>query len=425
MEVAISKSKNDPALVPPEESSPETKQHQFQRLKARMALAYVVGSEGNFGQPKAAVSAVTGTAEDSAIIIASFEAHLFIELLANTLHQRGKDGRGGYSASTFAPSGVLYALRCLLTNYMNQSTFATKMGYALNILLLKSVAMLFSDNNPGVDAEAAEHACFSLYLLSNYGFKRPFLPKKYGPTEIVEDATWQESFELNGEAEKLKKSDEPEDTLGEKILSAYLQMDNVTPAGKHAAEQILLRWPHLIFGNAPMKNNIPETDFDLDADVLQRTKDVAVDRTRQGAKPRSDIFSRPILRSRAPKKGNQGAPWGNKAAVRVFPSALLAVDQLSYGSTKVLHMNAIDDIQVANNIANSANGEKTESYNYWWSWEDKANEISKHLQRSRSESSTPSLMNLIKAKTQKKKRNDEEPLSIFGFNCGAAYCIKE
>ena len=68
--------------------------------------------------------------------------------------------------------------------------------------------------------------------------------------------------------------------------------------------------------------------------------------------------------------------------------ALHAVQDLSFGSTLVRHMDAIDDVLIANNIANSANGEKTESYNFWWSWEDAAGEIQKNLERQRSADST-------------------------------------
>ena len=62
-------------------------------------------------------------------------------------------------------------------------------------------------------------------------------------------------------------------------------------------------------------------------------------------------------------------------------AALLAVQPLSYGSLKVRHMEPIDDILIANNITCSAKGEKTESYNYWWSWQDAAPSIQEKLER--------------------------------------------
>jgi hypothetical protein len=76
-------------------------------------------------------------------------------------------------------------------------------------------------------------------------------------------------------------------------------------------------------------------------------------------------------------------------------------------------MDAIDDILIANNIANSANGEKTESYNYWWSWQDAADEIQKNLERQRSLES----MSMFSAGNRKDGQEASGPMSIFGFNC--------
>jgi hypothetical protein len=50
--------------------------------------------------------------------------------------------------------------------------------------------------------------------------------------------------------------------------------------------------------------------------------------------------------------------------------AIVAVQQLSFGSTRVRHIDAIDDIHIANNIANCANGLKQQAYNYQWMWKD-------------------------------------------------------
>ena len=66
--------------------------------------------------------------------------------------------------------------------------------------------------------------------------------------------------------------------------------------------------------------------------------------------------------------------------------ALLAVQPLSFGSSKVRHLEPIDDILIANNISCSAKGEKTESYNYWWSWQDAAKTIQEKLKRKESKS---------------------------------------
>ena len=137
-----------------------------------MALAYLVGSEGHFGQPRDSSSnSLSGTQmHESVLLVTNTEAERLIELLSNTLHLRSKEGPGGYSAATFSVKSVLYAIRCLLTNHINQITFAAT-GVRLNCLLFKAITYFTLNSVPTVDAEAAEHACFSLYLQSNYGFK--------------------------------------------------------------------------------------------------------------------------------------------------------------------------------------------------------------------------------------------------------------
>lgn len=153
---------------------------------------------------------------------------------------------------------------------------------------------------------------------------------------------------------------------------------------------------------------------------MTKAEKVVVGRRSHGAKPNENIFDRPILRSRKPGKGNTGntrAPWDNRSSISVFPSALQAVQQLSYGSTKVRHVDKIDDIMIANNIANSANGETTESYHFWWSWQDKAHEIQRNLERERShETSAVSLFSGVSGRVGGSP--DGEPLTIFGMNCG-------
>lgn len=126
-------------------------------------------------------------------------------------------------------------------------------------------------------------------------------------------------------------------------------------------------------------------DVDWDAEMVAKLREINIDSFPLvcGDKPCGDIFHRPILRSRKPRNGVESkAPWNNNlAAISIFPSALHAVQQLSYGSTKVRHADTIDDIKIANQIAASANGERTESYNFLWTWEDKATEIQRNLER--------------------------------------------
>lgn len=145
----------------------------------RMALAYLVGSEGHFGQRRAKKShnnnnnnnSTDGSTDNSLLLLSETEALLLVELLADTLHNRAKEGPGGYSAATFSVKWVLYAIRCLLTQTMNQIRMVNCAGVRLHALLLKILAQHAVDQNPTVDADAAEHAAFCLYLQSNYGFK--------------------------------------------------------------------------------------------------------------------------------------------------------------------------------------------------------------------------------------------------------------
>jgi hypothetical protein len=139
-----------------------------------MALAYLLGSEGHFGQVK--LSSFTATIDansaDSVLILPEAEVHLLVELLSNTMHGRGKDGSGRYSAATFSVKYVVFAIRCLLTHEANQILVSQQeVGVKLNSLLMKLLAQHSIQKVPSMDAEAAEYACFSLYLQSNHGFK--------------------------------------------------------------------------------------------------------------------------------------------------------------------------------------------------------------------------------------------------------------
>lgn len=98
---------------------------------------------------------------------------------------------------------------------------------------------------------------------------------------------------------------------------------------------------------------------------------------------------------------------------------MVAVQHLSFGSTKVRHLDAIDDVLIANNIANSANGEKTESYNYWWTWQDSSGVIPKSFSRMRSTES--SILGVFPSMTNDSFGEGDFPFSFFscGNLCGA------
>lgn len=154
------------------DSEDEQKIAAFQCLKAKMALAFMIGAEGNFGQPKARTSpSVYINADDTLLLLNEREATQFVDLLANSLHHRQKDGPGGYSAATFSVKCVLAAMRYLLSNDWNQILFANVAGPRLNALLMKALAQHAIEKVGYIDEEAAEHVVFSLYLLSHYGFE--------------------------------------------------------------------------------------------------------------------------------------------------------------------------------------------------------------------------------------------------------------
>ncbi len=150
--------------------------------------------------------------------------------------------------------------------------------------------------------------------------------------------------------------------------------------------------------------------------MLRKLNAMSVGERKHGAKPCDEIFHRPILRSPMPRNGLESkAPWNNLATVSIFASALQAVQQLSYGSIKVRHADPIDDIQIANTIADSANGVRTESYNFLWSWEDKASEIQRNLERQ--SSSEGSNSNIFSRFSRSSETAHQETDSIFLAGC--------
>jgi hypothetical protein len=174
-----------------------------------------------------------------------------------------------------------------------------------------------------------------------------------------------------------------------------LQTGNITAPGSHAVQQLLLRLKYLHFEGQPKDiaesngSSMIASDLTFSDDLLAAADKIFVEKIKPGAKPRQEILVRPILRSRPPTKGSHHVPWDNYAAIDSFPSALVAVHELSFASSKVRHIESIDDILIANNLVNSANGEKTESYNYIWSWQDTAGEITKNLERQKSSDDSP------------------------------------
>lgn len=272
-----------------------------------MALAYLVASEGNFGQPRRRASSIVynDNFDDSMIVMTEAEVFALLELLTDSLQQRSKSGAGGFSAATFNVKWVLYAIRCLVTHTLNQIQIVTVAGVRLNVLLIKVLALYALGNSPSIDADAAEYAAFTLYLLSNRGFTAPFLPGSYGTEDRIAGTG----------------------SLAAKILTSYIHMGSITPAGRHAADQLLLRLRYLSFKGSVSEltsntdnSRILQTDYTLDESLIQAAEAIIVENRKHGARPRDDIFDRPILRSKAPKRGTHQAPWENGAAITTYPN---------------------------------------------------------------------------------------------------------
>lgn len=191
----------DGDLKSPKLSPDELSIVEFQRLKARMALSYLVASEGQYGQPSFHYAVTTWTPDTmderlgtSDLLLTDGEIARLVELLSNTIHGHSKSGPGGYSAATFSLKYVLLAIRCLVTHRENQIKFAVNMPVALNTLLLKALASFTLLRSPSMDQESAEFACFSLYLLSRWGFTvRSF---SFRSCDVFYWLLWQPEFAL-------------------------------------------------------------------------------------------------------------------------------------------------------------------------------------------------------------------------------------
>jgi len=166
-----------------------------------------------------------------------------------------------------------------------------------------------------------------------------------------------------------------------KVFTAYRNRRDITPAGRHAVDQLLLRLNYLHFDGTAADlavrsgSSTTASDFVLDDPLLRALQSVYVSPQKPGARPDEDIFDRPLFRRKAivrDRHGNQQTTPRNVAQgpIDSYPNALQAVQELSFASKKVRHIDAIDDILIANNIVHSANGDKVESYNYIWTWQD-------------------------------------------------------
>jgi hypothetical protein len=111
-----------------------------------------------------------------------------------------------------------------------------------------------------------------------------------------------------------------------------------------------------------------------------------------------------------------------------------AVEEMSFGSTTTSHSGNIDEIAIANNIVNAADGLTSMAYGYAWRWEDEEADVRVHSlddqalldDVSETERSMPYMpRRRIFGRLRFSDTNDEdnsEPFSIFGFRCGAPLC---
>jgi len=364
----------------------------FQRLKARMALSYLIGSQGHYGQPKlrSIASTVQANRKNSVLILSSHtEVDLLLELLVNALYHRGKDnnnsgGGGGYLVGAFNLKCVLFSLRCLLTHTTNQETIAKSIGLDLNTILMNILAQYaFDEEEDGrsiIDSDSAEHIVFCLYLQSNYGFAdfvdqemSSFLPHMYAPPPS-------------------RTLDDVDHGLAANILITYLRRsennnnaDVKTSAGCHAAKELLLRLKYMNFRNhktfCRKTYRVSLEDLTINYILLAKIKRVRIPDRKHGMEPNPMIFHHPVLRYQKSLSTESGRMplWNNynPAAVSNFSNVLLAVQQLSYGSIKVRRNNhqrsssePIDDIAIANKIVYCANNQMEVCYNFMWAWED-------------------------------------------------------
>ena len=81
-------------------------------------------------------------------------------------------------------------------------------------------------------------------------------------------------------------------------------MESITPAGRHAADQLLLRLRYLNMSGSLNELASPggihaaaPVEYGFDAELLKAAEAIIVEKRILGARPWDDIFDRPTLRS--------------------------------------------------------------------------------------------------------------------------------
>ena len=252
-----------------------------------MILAYLHGPENHAEHDGNDENKENSRDFSDELLLKGSEAVLLVELLANTLHSRGKTGAGGYNATTFSVKKVLCAIRFLLTNKFNTKTLYVTSGIKLNVLLFKALSLHSIQDIVSVDAEAAEAACFSLYLLSNHGFMSPFLPEDRFPFY--------------------------------QMMHCYFEKESCTVAGRHAAKQLMLRSSYLNYEGSIYDDdeecNIQDSDMELEHALLHAAESIVVPNIMVGSKPLDDVFGRPLTRKKRKFESEKNGHGGNNHEV--------------------------------------------------------------------------------------------------------------
>ena len=269
----------------------------IQLKSKRMALSFLLGFQGLSSQRTLHKSGLSDHSDKfgSCMALRECDVKILVEVLSNALHGRGKAGPGGYKASTFTSKSVLRCLRCMLTHIENRKMLATLVGPQLNTLLINIVAV-YSLNipKPMVDEEDAANSICVLYELSKYSsLGLPVLPRSFA------DQTESEGDRSTAAGKATK------------ILVAYLYRGPATTASRHAAEQLLMKIPHLTFGKEMNGINrevlsLNPKDLGLHQTVQCRLDEVPLPNLKRSKPAKNGIFDRPIV-CVSPLQNNKGS----------------------------------------------------------------------------------------------------------------------
>lgn len=129
-----------------------------------------------------------------------------------------------------------------------------------------------------------------------------------------------------------------------------------------------------------LHNVVRSPDLKINYILLAKIKRVQIVNRKHGSKPDPAIFRGRVLRCQKPRnwdrnhrlhKHHKKIDWRNPSTVSTFQNALMAVQQLSYGSLKARRPTSgtTDDIALANKIAYYARHESVGCRNFLWAWE--------------------------------------------------------